>query len=669
MTPQAYARAEPRIAAAMARALAPRKPLTVSQWADADRRLSSKGSAEPGKWRTARNPPLREPMDCLSARSPVQTVVLMFPIQFGKTEIAVNVLGYTMDNHPGPIMVCLPGEVSQQKWVAQKLNPMLEETPSVQATLTSTDSRNGANRREFKDFAGGQLYIEHAGSPSRLKSTSVRTLIVDELDEFAANLTSGDDPVEMLDGRTSAFPATSKRLYVSTPQIAGISRIEALFKKSDQRRYYVPCPHCGEEQPLQWSGLRWSAGQGNRRAGVAYVCRECGALIEEHHKTPMIAAGRWVAENPESKIRGYHTNCLYYQIGLGPRWADLVEMWLDAQADPAKLKTFINDRLAETYEDPSMRAVKHNLVADRAEPYALRTAPDGVLVITAGVDTQDNRLAVQIVGWGRGMAAWVLDYIELPGDPESPEVWCQLVELLNRPLETASGHQLYVQSTAIDAGGHRTEAVKTFARDGCKAGRIRRPLVIFGAVPNNAPIISKGKLQEINWRGNYDKRGIMIHHVGTVAIKHLLFGRLSTDAEKPREARMVRFSDDLGPAYFAGLVSETFDPSKNRFRKKSGARNEPLDTWVYAYAATHHPELRLHRHTRLDWNRLAAKIGAAPVVAEPPAEKTGESEPAVNNPASANPAMPPQQPPQPAAKPATTRRTAPQRPIAQRLGW
>jgi phage terminase large subunit GpA-like protein len=652
----AYARAEPCIAATLSRALATRKPLTVSQWADAERRLSSKGSAEPGKWRTSRNPPLREPMDCLSARSPVKVVVLMFPIQFGKTEIAVNVLGYTMDNHPGPIMVCLPGEVSQQKWVAQKLNPMLEETLSVQATLTSTDSRNGANRREFKDFAGGQLYLEHAGSPSRLKSTSVRTLIVDELDEFAANLSSGDDPVDMLEGRTSAFPATSKRLYVSTPQIAGISRIESLYKKSDQRRYYVPCPHCGEEQPLQWSGLRWSAGQGNRRAGVAYVCRECGALIEEHHKTAMIAAGRWVPENPESKTRGYQINCLYYQIGLGPRWADLVEMWLESQNDPAKLKTFINDRLAETYEDPSMRAVKHNLVADRAEPYALRTAPDGVLVLTAGVDTQDNRLAVQIVGWGRGLSAWVIDYLEIPGDPETPDVWCHLVELLNRPIETALGHPLYVQATAIDAGGHRTEAVKTFVRDGCKAGRIRRPLVIFGAVPNNAPIISKGKMQEINWRGNYDRRGILIHHVGTVAIKHLLFGRLSTDADKPREARMVRFSDDLSPTYFAGLVSETFDPGKNRFRKKSGVRNEPLDTWVYAYAATHHPELRLHRHTRLDWNRLAAKIGAVPAVPEVQAEKTDAG-------------LPPQPPLLPTTKPPTARRTAPPRPIAQKIGW
>jgi phage terminase large subunit GpA-like protein len=612
VTPAAYAPARPTIGAVLARALAPRKPITVSQWADLERRLSSKGSAEPGRWRTERNPPLREPMDCLSARSPVKDVALMFPIQFGKTEVAVNALGYTMDHNPGPVMVTLPGEVSMHKWVAQKLNPMIEETPAVRATLTSVASRDGSNRREFKDFAGGQLYIEHAGSPSRLKSTTVRTLIVDELDEFAANLVSGDDPVTMLDGRTSAFPATYKRLYISTPQVRGLSRIEALWQKSDQRRFYVDCPHCGEAQPLEWSGLRWGPGG----SGVAYVCRDCGSLIDEHHKTEMIRGGRWVAENPGARIRGYHINCLYYQIGLGPRWADLVEMWLDAQNDPAKLKTFINDRLAEPWEDPAMRAVKHNLIADRAEAYPVRTAPAGVLAVTAGVDTQDNRLAVQIVGWGRGLACWVIDYIELPGDPADGAVWVALCELLNRGVQHESGLTLDVQATCIDAGGHRTEAVKHFVRSGVtidgKTLRLRRPLAIFGAVPNNAPVLSKGKMQDVDWKGRYDKRGVLIQHVGTVGIKHMLYGRLSTDADKTPDDRLCHFSNELQPEYFAGLVSESYNPSKNRFEKKRGARNEPLDTWVYAFAATHHPELRLHRWTRADWDRVAGRLVAKP---------------------------------------------------------
>ncbi len=599
----------------LARACAPRKALTVSQWADAERKLSSKGSAMAGAWVTDRNPPLREPMDCMSARSGVRDVVLMYPIQFGKTEVAVNVLGYCMDHNPGPIMVCLPGEVSMNKWVAQKLHPAIEETPAMQRALTSVASRDASNTRTFKDFAGGQLYIEHAGSPQRLKSTSVRTLLVDEVDEFANNLSGGDDPVDMLNGRTSAFPGSYKRLYISTPQIKGLSRIGYLFEKSDQRRYHVPCPHCGEMQPLEWAGLHWN--QDCSRAW--YVCRECGAIIDEHHKTDMIAAGSWVAANHGAASRGYHINCLYYPFGLGPRWHELAQMWVEAQNDPAKLKTFINDRLAEEWEDAAMRSIKHNAIADRAEPYSLRMAPDGVLRITAGVDTQDNRLAVQLVGWGVGMASFVLDYVELPGDPADDAVWAALTDLLNRPISHACGGLMTVDAVLIDTGGHRGEAVKHWVRQ----RRVRRPMAGFGAVANTAPVLGKGKLVDVNWRGQLDKRGVSLYQVGTVAAKHWLYGRLSTDAEKEPEQRLFHTTQDLDAAYFTGLVSETYNPAKNRFEKRRGARNEPLDTWVYAYAAAHHPELRLHRWRQHEWDIARKQLLAR-------AEKASQETPAAD---------------------------------------
>lgn len=743
-----YANARHIASRALSRSVAPRKPLTVSQWADIERRLSSKGSAEAGQWRTDNNPPLREPMDCMSARSTVRDVVLMFPIQFGKalaldtpiptpngwttmgeirigdvvfgadglptsviaasdvftdhpcykitfsdgtevvadaghrwqvvdllqpdgsraivlttheisqnclhcvqpryavqiehsftnqkclsiaktesvptvptrciavnneshlflcsrafipthnTEVAVNTVGYCMDHHPGPVMVCLPGEVSMNKWIAQKLDPMIEETRAVKRALTSVASRNASNTRNFKDFSGGQLYLEHAGSPSRLKSTTVRTLIVDEVDEFAGNLTGGDDPLEMLEGRTSAFPASYKRLYISTPQIQGISRIEALWLKSDQRRYFVPCPHCQHMQHLEWSGLHWSPDG----CDVWYTCQECGSCIEEHHKTDMIAHGEWRPTAPDSRIRGYHINCLYYQFGLGPRWRELAERWRDIQNDPAKLKTFVNDRLAEPWEDKAMRNVKQNAIADRAEPYPLRTAPKGVLCITAGIDTQDNRIAVHIIGWGRGMACWTIDYIELPGDPANDEVWVSLTELLNRRIVSECGYTLRIDAACQDAAGHRTEHVKNYSRQ----KRTTRHTVIFGAVPNNAPILSKPKMADVTWKGQTDKKGVTIYHVGTVGAKHWLYSRLSTDADKAPEDRLCHFSSDLPKEFFAGLVGETYDPSKNRFVNKKGARNEPLDTWVYAFAAAHHPELRLHRYTKADWDELEA---------------------------------------------------------------
>jgi phage terminase large subunit GpA-like protein len=616
-------RAAPRIYAAMARAIAPRARLTVSQWADKNRELSRKGSAKPGKWVTDRNPPLREPMDNMSAHSAVHETVCMFCIQIGKTDgLIVNVVGYTMDYNPGPVMVAFPGEVSMNKFIDQKLSPAIDETPAMKSALTSVSSRDSSNQRAFKDFEGGQLYIEHAGNPLRLKSNSVKILINDEFSALAANL-KGDDPEAMIDGRTSAFPGTYKRLDVSSPGVAGVCRIEARWLKSDQRRFNVPCPHCGHEQPLKWSGLHWN----ETATECWYVCEDCGACIEEHHKTEMIRNGRWIAENPGSDIRGYHLNCLYYPFGLGPRWLKLVRMWLDAQGDAAKLKTFINDRLAETFEDPAMRSVKHNLIADRAEPLPLRVAPPWVLAVTAGVDTHDNRLPVHIIGWGRGMTSWTLDYVELPGDPNDDAVWVSLIELINRPIQHALGGLLRVEALLQDGAGHRTEAVKNFVR----RHQLRRHLIGFGAKANNAPVLNKGRLQDINWKGQIDKKGITVHQVGTVGIKHLLYGHLSADADKPASARKVRFSEDLPRDYFEGLVSEVYDPRKNRFDMRRGvSHNEELDTWVYAYAAAHHPALRLHRATKADWDAREARLrvagaGSAPVDGESASRETSVS--------------------------------------------
>jgi phage terminase large subunit GpA-like protein len=617
---------------ALSRTVAPRKHLPVSEWADKQFVVSSKTGGLSGPWRTAANPPLKEPLDAMSARSAVRECVLKFPIQFGKSMVGTICVGYWMEHAPGPTMVALPGEVSMKKFIDQKLEPMLESVPVVRALLTSTASRDGANRREFKDFEGGQLYIEHAGSPQRLKSTSVKNLIVDEWSEFATSLHSGDDPGTMLEGRNSAFPFTFKRLKISTPGIVGLCRTSEDFEASDQRHYHVACPTCGEEQALVWAGLHWGPGGSD----VHYCCGVNGCRIEEHNKTEMIRRGRWVPRHPERKQRGYTINCLYYQFGLGPRWETLVQMWLAAQNDPAKLKTFINDRLAEAWEDPAMRAVKHNTVRDRAEPYPLRTAPPSVLCITAGVDTQDDRLEVQIIGWGRNLSSWVLDYAVLPGDPADERVWDALTELLNRPLAHAAhaGAVMHVEATAIDMGGHRTEDVKHYVR----SRRARRLLCIHGAVPNNAPVLGKGKASDVTRRGKTDRKGVLVHQVGTVAAKHWLYGRLSVDGARTAEEadkRTTHFSAELDADYFRGLTSETFDPRRNRFEKKRGARNEPLDTWVYAFAAAHHPELRLHRHSKADWDARAARLAPpagtpanpAPAPVADPAQRPAQARP------------------------------------------
>lgn len=642
----------------MARALAPRKAMTVSEWADAKRSLSSKSSPKPGRWRTNTNPPLREPMDCMSARHPAQEIVLMFPIQFGKSEVETNAIGYIMDQAPGPVMVALPSEVSLNKWVNQKLNPLIEETAAVREALTSNNSRNAANQKDFKDFAGGQLYVEHAGTAARLKQTTVRYLLVDELTEFANALRTGDDPLKMLEGRTSAFPDRHKRMYVSTPGVKGACRISEMWERSDQRLYHVDCPHCGHAQPLEWDGLIWPPGATADTIDRAwYVCRDCGAMIDEHHKTQMLrdekagGSARWVPMQPGRRLRGYHINCLYYQIGMGPRWVDLARMWLEAQGDPAALKTFTNDRKAIPWEDRSLKNVRANLLQDRAEPYPLRFAPAGVIWITAGVDTQDDRLEVQIVGWRNGRRAHVLHYAVITGDPQHEEVWADLTDLINRGIQHASGIVLPISATAIDGRGHRTQAVKDY----CRKGLIRRPMPIFGAKAANAVPLSKPKIEDTDHKGKADHSGnaLQTWTVGTIAIKHTLYRRLAADAEDTHGStpdapldlsrRHFRFSDQLPEAYFGGLVSEIFDPVKGRYVKRKGAvRNEPLDTLVYAWAATQHPELQLEKKSAADWAadelRIleAGKSAGGTDLAEHDPIQPGTSSAATEQPAEAN---------------------------------
>jgi len=616
------------ISHAISKAIAPKKRMTVSEWADMHFFLGSKGSSVPGRWRTSRNELLREPLDCFSVGRKVKSCTVMFPIQLGKTEIARVIVGYKMTNRPGPIMVMLPGEVSRDKWSVQKLETMIQDCPDVRSVLTSINSREAANSKFFKDFYGGQLYLEHVGSPARAKSTSVETLLVDEYDAFPTTFTAGDDPGLMIEGRTSAFPYTSQMLFISSPGDESASRIWPKFREGDQRYRYVPCPHCGGMQPLEWSGLKFNKPGTKEKRRAWYVCRDCGAEIEEHHKSRMFAAGKWVAHNPGATHRSYTANCLYYAPGLGPTWLDMADMWLKCQDDPAALRTFVNDRLAQVWQDETARKISHDTIADRAEEYPTRYAPEGVLYITAGIDTQDNRLACQLVGWGSGMRFWVLDYVEFMGDPAGDEVWQSLAEWLSAPVQHQIFGSMPIDASWQDAGGHRTQHVYAWVRRAREHG-VRRPMCGFGAKALNADILGKPRHVDLGWRGIKDPRGVVIREVGTIAAKDWLFARLGEDAEAiDRHQKAVRkeeqsakmedrpierieppaprchFTRELAAEYWPGLTSESFNHKTGRYELKRGQkRNEPLDTFGYAFAAAHAPELRLHRMTPADWRR------------------------------------------------------------------
>ncbi len=577
------------------RAIRPKAPLKVSEWADANRFLSEEGSAEPGKWRTSRNPPQREILDALSEDVPGEKVVLMKPSQWGGTEVGSNFVGYCISHFKGPGAVVMPTEASLQDWTSQKFDPMVKDTPVVREAMALRSNRSGDNSAKRKRFVGGLIYFKTSGSTAELKASSLKWGMADEVDEWDWTTPQGD-PLGLFEIRFAAFH-NSKLFIVSSPTIKDASKIEEQFEAGDQSRYHVPCPHCDEKQTLKWSNLRWSV-TGPRVTRAWYVCEHCGCEIDEHHKPTMLAGGHWIAENPGALYRSYHINGLYTPIGIGRSWLQLAQEWIEAQGDPKKLVVFINTRLAETWADRS-HDIKPNILIARAEPYALRTVPPGALVLTAGVDTQDDRLEIRVIGWGADKKEWTIDYHVIPGKPSGDEVWNALDEYLCAEFSNAYGRTLRIEATAIDTGGHFTHDVYAYVR----RAKARRVIAIKGAATTGRVILGKPSHQDVNWRGQTIKRGVALYTVGTDTAKHYIYGRLNDDTDKDPSERKVHFSTELDQSFFDQQVSEAFNPRKNRWELKKGKRNEGLDTHVYAIAASHHPELYLHKWKAKDWER------------------------------------------------------------------
>lgn len=593
-------------------AVRPKAFLTVSEWAEENRILSGEGSAEPGPWKNSRTPYLREIMDCLSEDSPDKKIVFMKASQIGGTECGSNWLGYIMDHAKGPVAVVMPSENSLNDWVSQKFEPMATDTPAVADALAKRSNRSADNNSKRKKFTGGIFYMKTAGSTADLKSTSLRYAIADEVDEWEWTTTQGD-PIELLDVRMTTFH-DSKMFIVSSPTIKDASHIEAQHDEGDQRKYHVPCPHCSELQVLRWSNLRYQKDPANpkRITSVTYYCEHNGCVIEEYHKTEMLrergygGKARWIAMAPDNLYPSFQANSLYSPIGLGKSWTELAYQWINAQDDPKDLMVFINTRLGETYRNAT-HDIKANVLQARAEPYQLRTVPIGALILTAGVDVQDDRLEMQILGHGRDDKIWPIDYHVIYGNPADQKIWDALAEYLKAKFTNHYGRELRIEATAIDTGGHHTHAVYSFCRGAAILG-IPRCIAIKGASTTGRAILGKPSLQDVNWRGQTMKKGVALYTVGTDTAKHLIYNRLNGDNDKDPSQRKMHFSTELPENYYDQLVSETFNPRKNRWELKKGKRNEVLDTKVYAIAVSHHPELYLHKWKKSDWDKREAMV-------------------------------------------------------------
>lgn len=549
--------------------LAPPPDLTVSQWADAKRRLSPEASAEPGRWDTRRAEYQRGVMDAISDPA-VHTVVVMSSAQVGKTEVLLNTLGFYIDQDPAPILLLQPTLEMGQAFSKDRLAPMLRDTPALQGRVRDARSRDSGNTMLHKTFPGGHVTVAGANSASSLASRPIRVLLADEVDRYPASAGTEGDPVALARKRTTTF-WNRKVVLVSTPTVKGASRIEAAFDESDRRRFHVPCPDCGDEAPLAWSQVSWPEG---RPAEASYSCPGCGVVWDDARRWRSISHGRWVAGAEFTGVAGFHLSELYSP------WKRLgetaTEFW-EAQRFPERLQVWVNTALGETWEDRD-GALDEAELMERAEAFGLADVPEEALILTAGVDVQHDRLEVTVCGWTEGDGMLVLGHEVIYGDVVGgDDSWQELDGFLQRRFPHRRGGRIGIEAVALDTSDGATNRL---GMEFCRARARRRVLAIKGEDGFRRRIIERPTRSR-------DKPWI----VGSDTGKRQLFARLRREPDEEGRGGLVRFSRDLPPSWFEQLVAERLVTTRSRghttlrFEQIPGRRNEALDCVVYAMAA------------------------------------------------------------------------------------
>ena len=615
----------------------PPREITVSAWADENRVLTGGGAAERGQWHT--RPYQKEPMDVLSPTHPCQQVVLWSAAQLMKTEVLLNFLGFIADIDPGPVLVVEPRSEDAKALSKDRVAPMFRATPALHGKIATVKSRDSGNTTLHKVLANGAGHITFAGaiSPSGLAMRPIRYALLDEVDRYPASAGTEGDPVTLAIQRTGEFAHNKKIVLASTPTIKDLSRIEMAWKESDQRDFYVPCPYsdCGHYQVLVFGdgtgpGLVWPK---EKPEEAMYRCAACQRLIPHHHKAQMVEAGEYRIGKPDSLIPGFRVSQL---VSPKKQWGEIAKEFLAARKSPELLKAFKNTVLAELWEEKYEVPMDSQALWARCEPYEAEV-PAGAMLLTCGVDVQADRLELEIVGWGANEESWSIAYHVIPGDVTSSEVWAQLDAILQSEYMHASGKPLRIVAACVDCG-FKDATVLQFTRP-----RYNRRVYATHGRPGEAPIWPRKPSRK-------ELTGAPFFMIGVDAGKTALYDRLKIQKPGPG---YCHFPAGRELEYFDQLTSEKkFTRYHNGFpkqewKKPANARNEALDTRVYAYAALHAlyaAGLKLAVYCA----RFVQMIGARPPQKQTPAPATAA--PAAPQPAPA-PGRPPQQQAQPAPEP------------------
>ena len=556
---------------------------TVSEWADKNRVLVSDSSAEPGRWRTDRAPYQREIMDAFTQPG-IHEIAIMASAQVGKSEIELNMLGRAIDIDPGPILYVQPTKEVAEDYSKRRIAPMINACPALRCKVYAAKSRDANNTITMKTFPGGSLAIIGANSPSDLASKPVRYIFMDEIDRFPLSAGTEGDPIELAERRTETFRHNRKIVKCSTPTIKGASKIERAYQHGTQEEWRTECPHCKTYSFIQFDDVKFDKEEfkdedGKQQFIVSKPRWRCPVCQRE---TPELEVkrcpGKWHIKNQKAIKNGIRSFRLNAFMSPWSDWKDIALSFLKAKDDPELLKVFHNTMLGESWELRDRSGAPEKLY-ERREHYNAEV-PTGVLVLTMGIDTQDNRLEYEVVGWDREEQSWGISRGIIPGRPDSPGVWEEVDDLLDREWKMANGMKMRILATFMDSGGHFTEEVYKQ----CAKRASKRIWPIKGENGEGKAYVRQMKKADL-------PKGCVGFMISVDAGKEAIM--YAAGIEEPGQ-KYTHFPADANKGYdlefFRGLLSERQVIHRKRGQnvvvwEKTYERNEPLDCRNYARAA------------------------------------------------------------------------------------
>lgn len=574
----------------------PPEQITVKEWADKYRRLSPENSAEPGRWRTDRTPYLEEIMDAFTDPK-VRRIAVAASSQVGKTEMEMNMLGYAIDIDPGPIMWVTPTQDNAEDFSKRRIAPMIRDTRPLKRKIEPSKSRSRDNTVLKKKYPGGMLTMTGSNSPANLASTPCRYVFGDELDRWTKDAGGEGDPWALLEARTTTF-FNHKMVQVSTPTIKGSSTIETAFLIGTQEYWSAECPHCGEYHFVKFDNIHFEhevrVVGGKKQFDIKkinFCCPNCGCLSSE--KEIKKAPHKWIAQNPDAYKNGIRSFWINAFSSPWMDWYKIVLRFLEADGDPEKLKTVFNTLLGELFEDRGELLTEDQMMNNRE--YYKAELPDGVLCLTCGVDTQDNRLEYEVVGHGYFGEEWGIEkgiILGKPDEEDKPElesVWSRLDRVIEKEWTYENGKKLKISLTFVDSGGHYTQEVY----EQCAKRIGKRVFAVKGKGGEGIPYISppsKVKIVKEDAKGRKVVTGkAYLYIIGVDSGKEKIMSSLKVQEPGARYYHFPKQEEKgYDSNYFKGLLSEkmTYKNRKWQWEKLPGhERNEPLDMRNYANAA------------------------------------------------------------------------------------